>query len=530
MTQWRMRMLQDAVLVGSLVGLALVVAEPAQAQHPDFNGDGYTDLAIGVPFEDVGGMSNAGAVNVLYGSALDLATNGAQFWHQNKTNIKDTAEANDEFGFALAWGDFNADNFSDLAIGARGEGVAGKAYAGAVSVLYGGLGGLSAAGNQVWTQETPGVIEDAQASDQFGIALVGGDFDGDGFDDLAIGVSGEDDAATGVVDAGAVHVLFGTPSGLSAAGSEFWNQDNPNILETIGAGDAFGRALAAGDFDEDGFDDLAIGVPYEDLSIRPSTISDAGAVNVLYGASFGLSSNGNQLWTQNSLDVPGSAKASDLFGYALAAGDFDLDGNADLAVGVPWEEVGSAVDAGAVNVLYGIGTGLSGADGQLLHQDSPGIPDAAQSNDQFGSALAAADFDNGHGDLAIGAPGEDFTFFGTISDAGAVNVIYGAGTGLGTDSTEDQVWFITAAPIEQGDRFGSSLAVGDFDGNGHADLVAHAPRADAGDVASAGGVTVLYGSSPGLASSGSQFWTQDTPGVPDVAEQGDSFGFGLPSR
>ena len=108
--------------------------------------------------------------------------------------------------------------------------------------------------------------------------------------------------------------------------------------------------------------------------------------------------------------------------------DFDNDGFADLAVGVPREGVGTAELAGAVNVLDGSANGLTGAGSQLLFQGGGGVSDAAEPFDFFGNALAAGDFDNnGFIDLAVGVPGEDI---GAIADAGAVNVLYGSASGL----------------------------------------------------------------------------------------------------
>ena len=65
--------------------------------------------------------------------------------------------------------------------------------------------------------------------------------------------------------AGAVNILLGSAAGLSASGTEFWNQDSPNINNTGETDDEFGVSVAFGDFDGNGFADLTVGVPYEEV-------------------------------------------------------------------------------------------------------------------------------------------------------------------------------------------------------------------------------------------------------------------------
>ena len=115
---------------------------------------------------------------------------------------------------------------------------------------------------------------------------VRGDFNGDGIGDLAVGAPGEDIGA--IVDAGVVHVMNGSAAGLTATGSQYWNQNSAGIADAVETGDGFGSTLTAGDFNGDGRDDLAIGAPAEDVG---ATV-DAGVVHVLYGSAAGLTATG----------------------------------------------------------------------------------------------------------------------------------------------------------------------------------------------------------------------------------------------
>src|SRR5262249_48014005 len=95
---------------------------------------------------------------------------------------------------------------------------------------------------------------------------------------LAIGVPRE--SIGSIQAAGAVHVLYTDSTGrLTSTGSKFYTQDTPGIQDKVEANDFFGDSLATGNFDAKGSDDLAIGIPFEDLSVV-----DAGAVQILYDA------------------------------------------------------------------------------------------------------------------------------------------------------------------------------------------------------------------------------------------------------
>jgi hypothetical protein len=509
-----------------LIGLTVltgqtVAAQPAGALRADFNGDGFADLAVGAPFESVGVNANAGAVHVFYGTAAGLTAAGSQIWHQDTPGIQGVAETGDAFGRTLATADFDGDGWTDLAVGARAEGLGAKIYAGAVHILYGSAAGLSADRNQFWSQDSPGIIGIANGGDLFGVHLTTGDYNGDGNGDLAVGVLRE--KVSGLADAGAVNVIYGSPSGLAYPGNQYWHQDSVGIEDAAEEGDWFGRTVASGDFNGDGLSDLAVGVRYEDVG----TVVDAGAVNVLYGSATGLSAGGNQFLHQNSPGMAESAKKGDNFSYSLAGGDYNGDGIDDLAAGAPFKKVDGIGGAGTVSILNGSATGLTTAGNQFWSQNSPDILSDASQYDNFGRELARGDF-NGDGriDLAVAVYSEDV---GGHNKAGAVGILYGTNTGL--SAAGNQLWTQDSAGIEDqaeaGDLFGSGLSAGNFNGDGVEDLGVGVSGESIDGAKGAGAANVIYGTASGLASGGNQFWHQNSPGVAGDAEEGDAFGMWL---
>ena len=520
------RLLMALVLAGAAVGwpamTALAGSHVAAAQavgslQADFDNDGFVDLAVGAPFEDIGSVGGAGAVNVLYGAAGALTGAGSQLFSQDSPGVVGTAERGDQFGSALAAGDFDNDGFADLAVGVVHEGVGTAIGAGAVNVLYGSAGGLTGSGSQLFWQGAGGVAGAAETEDEFGYALATGDFDNDGFADLAVGVHFESiGSASG---AGVVNVLSGSAAGLTGSGSQLFRQGAGGVLGAPEESDQFGSSLAAGDFDNDGFADLAIGAPLETVN----SIQLLGSVNVLFGSTGGLTGSGSQLLSEGQNGLPGNPENADQFGWSLAAGNFNNDGFADLAVGLRGEDF----DAGALIELPGSATGLTGSGAGVFRQGAGGVAGRSELGDRFAHALAAGDFDNdGFADLAIGAPLEDI---GAISDAGAINVLYGSAGGL-TAADNQQFWQGAAGlagTAETSDTFGRSLAAGDFDNDGPADLAVGVPFEDIAAIDDAGAVNVIYGSIGGLTPTGDQQFWQGAAGVVGTAETSDSFGFAL---
>jgi hypothetical protein len=496
--------------VTALAGLAtlLVTVQPAvgapgqaragQEARVDFNDDGFADLAVGAPGEDIGAVTDAGALNVLYGSASGLEPSPDVFF-QGSGGVGGSLDAGDRFGSAVAKGDFDGDGIFDLAVGAPGETVGAAVAAGAVNVLMGSSGGLT--GGPLYLQGN------AEAGDQFGAALAAGDFDDDGIFDLAVGAPGEDIGATG--NAGAVTVLFGSPAGLVAAGGQTLFQGG-GAGGTAETGDAFGSALASGILGGDGIADLVVGAPGEDIGAT----RNAGAVNLLGGSPGGL--------TLGAVTTQGNPETFDLFGLAVATGDFDDTAGDDVAAGAPGETVNGRQAAGAVSVLNGPPGGL--ANERLLFQGTAGIPGTPESFDDFGAAVAPTDSNGiGQWDLAVGAPGEDI---GSDVDAGSVNLLAGSTAGPSGGS------LVTQGNPEDGDQFGAAIAGGfflhDFDNNGFFDLAVGAPGETVGAAAFAGAVSVFTASGgPGGTVAPGPVFTQGPGSLGGTAETNDTLGSAL---
>jgi hypothetical protein len=308
--------------------------------------------------------------------------------------------------------DFDGDGFADLAVGVPHEDVGAQVDAGAINVLYGSEDSLTAARSQFFTQGTRRVPGQVQAGAQFGQALAVGDFNADGFTDLAVGAPGAD--LPRLPDSGVVVIFYGGEGGLSPSRSRLLVWLNRNNSR-------FGAALAAGDFDGDGFVDLAVGAPDYVREPEDTPGSGRGAVLVWYGSRFGMRTR--QVWTQDSRGIRDTAEYRDQFGAALATGDFNCDGNADLAVGAPGEAGVASLPSGAVSVLYGSGQGLTSVGNQIWTQNTDGAGDEAQEGDRYGEVLGRGDFDgDGCDELVVGAPGDH-----------TVHVISGTVNGLVSD-------------------------------------------------------------------------------------------------
>jgi FG-GAP repeat len=470
----------------------------------DINGDGFADFVTGAYGEDLNTVQDAGIFHVLPGGADGLTGTGSKIYTQDTSGVPDVAQTGDLLGGVQASGDFNTDGYADVAVSAQGEDLGTVKDSGLVHVFYGSETGLRTDTSR--TYSLLNTAYGARVNAAFGYALAAGDFDGDGDSDLAIGAP----------DFGRVFVVKGSATGLGSFLSVF-SQDSAGVPGVHKSNDLFGNALSSGDANGDGRDDLAIGAQWDWEDRGWAT----GSVTVLYGSATGLSGAGAQRWSKDSPGIGGVPALfgnhdwPDDFGLQVALADYNGDGFADLAAGAPGAPVTynsvKRQDAGTVSIIYGSASGLTSSGSKHLSQASTGMPSSPETSDHMGLTLAAGDA-NGDGRAELGI----FTAKDEL-----VTVITGASRFAAITA---QAWTQNTAGIfgstEANDGFGASLRFAHFRGGPLAGLAVGIPGEDNFE----GAVEIIYGSDAGLTSTGSKYFTQDTAGVPDVAQADDWFG------
>ncbi|WP_338675133.1 FG-GAP and VCBS repeat-containing protein [Streptomyces sp. SCSIO 30461] len=405
---------------------------------------------------------------------------------------------------AAAKPDFNGDGRADIAVGNPNATVSGQTGAGKITAFYGGADGLSFSRRQVITQNTPGMAEEAEEDDGFGYAHAVGDFNADGYSDLAVSAPHE-----GVV--GRVFVLWGSPGGLT--GGTAISRPSTTVS-------SWGSTMTAGDFDGDGRSDLVatghsnVVFTYDNLSPSPGSRSVSSRllpISMALGGVEGLTAgdaNGDgrddliargmsaangvhdtHFWvpgTAAGLAVPPFTRTLPA-GESVAIGDINGDSYGDVVIGLPWDDSWNpgvpghlppgTVPGGKVTVRYGSASGPSHY-GRIITQGTDNIPSSASPNrDQFGYSLSLGDINgDGKADLAIGARGKDIN---GVEGPGAVTVLYGTAAGPNTSLRIQQ--YAQSSPgvpgdDEPGDFFGHSLGLTDVNGDGKADLTILAPQ------------------------------------------------------
>lgn len=446
----------------------------------DFNGDGFKDLVVSAPNQTVSNALAAGAIYIIYAdpSSGELNQQNRQVLTQeNLFGYPDgryahlTSDAGDRLGTAVAPGYFNDDKFQDLAVSIPYED-GNQENQGLVVIIYGSEAGLATQRGTTFLRlsDIPspsggrGGLRDAYMGFKLVVSNFGrhpnevGSTTSRDLEDLAI-----------ITTLGEFAIFYGSPEGIAkptGVDSQLTNaiRRESSIFNAAYYFMDWGMAsMAAGDFDGDGWDDLALGEPRN---------SDTGTVAIYFGSEYkGLQAESLQVLRPGIFT--NHSTSSIRFGATLAAGDFDANGKDDLVVGYPHEIISDDRYDGAVYVYRGIGKGL-----YLSKKMNAGLLPGTESlkAERFGYGLAAGDFDNdGASDLAIAATvdsnrrvpwhGALFVIPGTRQEASAVGglsrseaqKLYGA-------YDHSEAWR-SLAPWNP-----PSLAVGDIDGDGRDDM------------------------------------------------------------
>ncbi|MGW3816970.1 FG-GAP repeat protein [Streptomyces sp. NPDC005046] len=385
----------------------------------DLDNDGYDDAIVGIPGEDLTGLSDAGGAVVFWGSPSGLHGNDST-WLQDPTRLR--AGAN--FGLAIEAARYFAPDPAAPDANLRDS----IALLENDTLLF-FTAAPEAAARHLKAVDTGVRARDVSPLETGGFAfrsLSHGNYNEDSWADLAIsGVTTGDQPGIG-----ATQVLHGAPG-----------------VEALGDGGAFegGPAVVSSDFNHDGQDDLAIG----DTAVG-SPVGGSVSVYLGQGDLSGLDPTPAQTWTQDSPGVPGTAEAGDRWGAELSSGDTDGDGRPDLAIGAPGEDVGSVSDAGAVWTLRGAPGGLTATGARSFDQNSAGVPGAAEPSDHWGGQVRLIDADkDGRFGLLAAAPGEN-------TNDGFVWVIPASSSGLIANGSWTYDGASLGAPVADG-RFGAAI-------------------------------------------------------------------------
>ncbi len=427
----------------------------------DIDGDGFHDVVVSIPEADLVAY-NSGSVFVYAGTAAGL----------NPTPVRSfTGDVwDEEMGWDFATGDFDQDGLIDLAIGSRRR-HEGAVDNGAVLVFDGVAGGFFDASPST-------VLAGERNSDYFGRSVGACDFNGDGFLDLAVGASSDEDNTAQQVAStqGGVHIFLGSAAGFPPqANMAVWGVEPDGAGGWMSdSGQQLGLNLEVGDVTGDGLCDLVAGSWEYDQAGRPA---NQGIVTVHPGIAADGVTNGGVWPTPAAAFTPTQTNQSGTqLGRSIDVGDVDNDGADDLVLGAWYlrDPNQSSNRHGGVAVFTSYDWAANPrTDWVDVETESDWLVTGDNSYDYFGHGIEVADLDgDGANELLVGSMQDEIA--GGTSTLGAVNIFTGvAGDFPLTPSA------IKLPGYTQYDYFGGRVTTyPDVDGDGSREVLAHAFRDD----------------------------------------------------
>jgi hypothetical protein len=314
----------------------------------DINGDGFADIVVIVQYAIT--RVDAGAAYVIYGSSSHRGTIDLSIGLTDTQGFAVMGKSSYHGDWSVSTaGDFNNDGYSDIIIGAAYASPSGRQNAGESYVIYGSRDNPGTIDLSLAFTNTQGfVISGGSAGDCAGYSVsTAGDINKDGFADIIIGAYGADPDSR--VQAGGAVVIYGSSGNPGTIDlSVALHSAQGFAIHGAASGDESGRAVGtAGDFNNDGYADLIIGVDYASFSSRPY----AGISYVIYGSGWnpGTLDLSIGLTSAQGITVLGAAEY-DHSGIAVGTtGDVNNDGYADIIVVTTYAPTGTA----EYFILYG---------------------------------------------------------------------------------------------------------------------------------------------------------------------------------
>jgi hypothetical protein len=361
----------------------------------DLNNDGFDDIIIGSPYAQ--GSSNngerIGEVSVIYGASRSTMNDtydlnvGTSYPHANYTVVGTTEMG--AFGDELLCADLDNDGYDDLFIGEPwGDGpTAVERETGRVYIKWGEANRWVGTGSCSF--EMPDQVYGNTMKDMFGDKMEKGDFDGDGATDVVISsYLGDGPDTDAKFNSGDVYLIWG---GGRITGS---NNDIGDIRDVVFYGkddsDQCGWAVAMGDMDNDGKDDLAIGSPWGDGPGEEMT--DIGEVDLIWGVDKGTIASEVKIAEYDHLVILG-IYPYDLFGSSVFMKDLDNDNLADLAVSSIENDglYDNLTDTGCISLIRGSASLKTVNELSVLDDDNIVTLCGWQEGELFGYSLSAWD-------------------------------------------------------------------------------------------------------------------------------------------